>query len=44
MKWKFSLDELYSGETNLSYRSWLFLVRFLAPLLLAYVFFDMATS
>jgi NSS family neurotransmitter:Na+ symporter len=44
MKQKFSLDELYGGETNLSYRSWLFLVRFLAPLLLAYVFFDMATS
>ena len=44
MKEQFSADELFGGETTFAYRSWLFLVRFLAPLILAYVFFDMATS
>ena len=44
MKRKFSADELFGGETTIVYRSWLLLVRFFAPLILAYVFIDMATS
>ena len=44
MKKQFSADELATGETTIIYRSWSFLVRFFAPLILAYVFFDMATS
>jgi NSS family neurotransmitter:Na+ symporter len=44
MKRKFSVDEFLGGEATFAYRSWLFLVRFVAPLLLAYVFLDMATS
>jgi len=44
MKRTFSLDELFNGQDVLAYRVWLFLVRFLAPVLLAYVLFDMATS
>lgn len=44
MKRKFSVDEFLGGEATFAYRTWLFLVRFVAPLLLAYVFLDMATS
>lgn len=44
MKRNFSADELFDGKDTLSYRVWLFLVRFLAPVVLAYVLFDMATS
>ena len=44
MKEQFTADELFNGETTLAYRAWRFLVRFFAPLILAYVFFDLATS
>ena len=44
MKRKFSADELFDGRDTLGYRAWLFLVRFLAPVVLAYVLVDMATS
>lgn len=44
MKRKFSAEELFEGRIVLAYRIWLFLVRFLAPVVLAYVLFDMATS
>lgn len=41
---RFSCDELFKGRNVIVYRLWLFLVRFFAPLVLAYVLFDMATS
>ncbi len=44
MKRQFSHDELFGGQNNLAYRVWRFLVSFVAPTLLAYVLFDMATS
>jgi hypothetical protein len=34
---------LFDGRNILAYRVWLFLVRFLAPAILAYVLFDLAT-
>ena len=44
MKRQFTRDELFDGKDALAYRVWLFLVRYLAPGLLAYVLFDKATS
>jgi NSS family neurotransmitter:Na+ symporter len=44
MKRQFSCDELFGGKDVLACRVWLFLVRFFAPVVLAYVLFDMATS
>ena len=44
VKRRFTADELFGGQNILAYRVWLFLVRFLAPVVLAYVLFDMATS
>jgi len=44
MKRQFTRDELFDGKNVLAYRAWLFLVRFLAPGLLAYVLFDKVTS
>lgn len=44
MKQQFTNDELYGGRNILAYRVWLFLVRFVAPVMLVYVLFDMATS
>ncbi len=44
VKRQFSADELFGDQNALAYRVWLFLVRFVAPVLLAYVLFDMATS
>lgn len=44
VKRQFTTDELFGGQDVLAYRLWLFLVRFVAPVLLAYVLFDMATS
>jgi NSS family neurotransmitter:Na+ symporter len=44
VKRQFSVDELFDGQNILAYRVWLFLVRYLAPVVLAYVLFDMATS
>lgn len=44
MKRQFSHDELFGGRNNVAYRLWQFLVRYVAPILLGYVLFDMATS
>jgi NSS family neurotransmitter:Na+ symporter len=44
MKRQFTCDELFDGKDVLAYRIWLFIVRFLAPGMLAYVLFDKATS
>ena len=44
MKRHYSHDELFGGRNVLAHRVWLILVRYLAPAILAYVFFDMATS
>jgi NSS family neurotransmitter:Na+ symporter len=44
MKRQFTFDELFDGSNIVAYRVWLFLVRYLAPVVLAYVLFDMATS
>jgi NSS family neurotransmitter:Na+ symporter len=44
VKRHFTADELFGGQNTLAYRIWLFLVRYLAPAVLAYVLFDMATS
>lgn len=44
MKRQFTFDELFEGSNVAAYRVWLFLVRFLAPVVLAYVLIDMATS
>jgi NSS family neurotransmitter:Na+ symporter len=38
---EFSRDELYGASPTFWYRIWLFLVRFLAPVILLAVFFDM---
>ncbi|MFQ6005679.1 MAG: sodium-dependent transporter [Woeseia sp.] len=44
VKRQFSADELFDNRNLTAHRLWLFLVRFLAPAVLAYVLFDMATS
>jgi NSS family neurotransmitter:Na+ symporter len=44
IKRQFTCDELFDGKNVLAYRVWLFLVRYLAPALLAYVLFEKATS
>ena len=44
MKRQFTCDGLFDGKDVFAYRVWLFLVRFLAPAMLAYVLFDKATS
>jgi len=44
VKRQFSLDELFNGADTLTYKAWLFLVRFVAPAVLAFVLFDMVTS
>ena len=41
MQKKFSSDELYGGNPTIWYRAWLFLVRFVAPIILLAVFWDM---
>ena len=38
---KFSSDELYGNNPTVWYRVWLFLLRFLAPVVLVGVFVDM---
>ena len=38
---KFSSDELYAGKPTIWYKAWLFLVRFVAPVILLFVFWDM---
>ena len=44
IKQQFSRDELFNGESPLAYKAWLFLVRFVAPPLLAFVLWDVMTS
>jgi NSS family neurotransmitter:Na+ symporter len=44
VKRQFSADELYNGEQPLAYKVWLFIVRFVAPVLLAMVLYDVATQ
>jgi NSS family neurotransmitter:Na+ symporter len=41
MKKKFSSDELYAGKPTIWYYAWLFLVRFVAPVILLGVFIDL---
>jgi NSS family neurotransmitter:Na+ symporter len=41
---QFSADEMYGGNEPLAYKVWLFIVRFVAPILLALVLWDVATS
>jgi NSS family neurotransmitter:Na+ symporter len=41
VKKQFSRDEMFEGKDTIAYRLWLFLVRFLAPAILAFVFYDM---
>jgi len=44
VKRQFSADELYNGDEPLMYKVWLFIVRFVAPILLALVLYDVATQ
>lgn len=41
---QFSLDELFDGSDTLGYKAWRFLIRFFAPVVLAFVLFDMLTA
>lgn len=41
---KFSADEIFGGEEPLAYKIWLFIVRFVAPILLALVLWQEATK
>jgi NSS family neurotransmitter:Na+ symporter len=44
VKRQFSADELFNGEQPLAYKVWLFIVRFVAPVLLTLVLYDVATQ
>ncbi len=44
VKRQFSADELYGGREPMMYKAWLFIVRFVAPILLAMVLYDVATQ
>ncbi len=44
VKREFSRDELFGGKDNIGYRTWLFLTRFIAPGVLAFVLYDMASG
>ena len=44
VKRQFSADELYGGAEPLAYKVWLFIVRFVAPVLLTMVLYDVATQ
>jgi NSS family neurotransmitter:Na+ symporter len=44
MQRQYSLDELFGGNDTLVYRAWLFIVRFVAPILLTFVLVDVATA
>jgi NSS family neurotransmitter:Na+ symporter len=44
VKRQFSSDELYNGDEPLAYKVWLFIVRFVAPVLLTLVLYDVATQ
>ena len=44
VKRQVSADELFNGEEPLVYKVWLFIMRFIAPILLAMVLYDVATQ
>jgi NSS family neurotransmitter:Na+ symporter len=44
VKRRFSADELFGGNQPPVYKAWLFVVRFVAPVLLALVLWDVATG
>jgi NSS family neurotransmitter:Na+ symporter len=44
IKTEYSRDELFDGRDSLLYRAWLIIVRFVAPAILAFVLFDVATG
>ena len=44
IKRQFSADELYGGNQPYIYKIWLFIVRYVAPVLLAFVLYDVATG
>jgi NSS family neurotransmitter:Na+ symporter len=44
VKQRFSAEELFEGRSELPHRVWLVLVRFVAPAVLTYTLFDMATG
>jgi NSS family neurotransmitter:Na+ symporter len=44
VKRQFSAAELYDGDETAAYKVWLFSVRFVAPILLAMVLYDVATQ
>ncbi|MCP4301431.1 MAG: sodium-dependent transporter [Gammaproteobacteria bacterium] len=44
VKTEFSRDELFDGKNVFGHNAWLFLVRFVAPAVLAFVLVDMASS
>jgi NSS family neurotransmitter:Na+ symporter len=44
IKREFSRDELYEGRDTIGFSVWLFLTRFVAPAILAFVLVDMASS
>ena len=44
VKRQFSADELYNGSETATYKVWLFIVRFVAPVLLSLVLWDVATK
>ena len=41
---EFSREELVGGRETLAFRAWLMLVRFVAPLVLAFVLYDVAIT
>jgi NSS family neurotransmitter:Na+ symporter len=43
VKKQFSSDELFGGAEPATYKIWLFIVRFVAPVLLSLVLWDVAT-
>ena len=44
VKRQFSASEMFNGEEPLAYKAWLFIMRFVAPVLLAMVLVDVATQ
>jgi NSS family neurotransmitter:Na+ symporter len=44
VKRQFSADELYGGNETLAYKAWLFIIRFVAPVLLTFVLWAEATK
>ena len=44
VKRQFSADELYGGNETMTYKAWLFIIRFVAPVLLTFVLWSEATK